>query len=165
MQDSLAFAIKMEKDGYQFYTESAQKVKDPAAQFMLNSLAGDEKRHETVLLSIQSGRPKLITSNVFSQIKNVFQQLTEAGTTFVDEDDTLRDVLQKGIQAERKSIELYREMGQQSSDQTEKKLLHRLQLEEEKHENLLAVTLEYLDQPHMVLETSEFLFYDYDSTP
>lgn len=161
--EAIEFAIKMEQDGRRFYTAAAGRVSDAAAQRMLRSLAADEARHEAILQGIRAGKPEMVTGTNFADIRTVFEELRQEKRP-IQAETTLDEALAEGIEAERRSIELYREMAGNAANETERNLLHRLQLEEEKHENLLNVTREYLAEPHLVLETSEFLFYDYDGS-
>jgi len=161
----LDFAMQMERDGFEFYSSSAGRVKDSAARRMLTSLANDEKRHEEVLAGIKVEQPKMITGRDFAGIRNVFVELVDSHRGFLNEEEDLSGTLKKGIEVERKSIGLYRELAEQTDKPAEKDIYRKLQGEEEKHERLLALMLEYIDEPAVVLENAEFLFYGHDEAP
>ena len=161
----LDFAIKMEQDGYAFYQQSAQNLHDPAARRMLLSLAQDEKRHEKIIENYRAGKIMMINAQNLADVKNVFEQLAREKRGFINENDNLADVLRMGIQAEQKSVALYRDLAQQAPSDQARQLWEKLQTEETHHEKLLSMTLEYLDNPNIVLETAEFLFYDHDMAP
>jgi len=160
--DILDYAIQMERDGYEFYLRSAQKQKDEAARRMLEILADDEKRHEEILKGMQQGKARMIASKKFAGIKNVFQKLAAAKQPFINENGCLSGVLRQGVEIEARSVELYRKNAAQTADAAEKEIWQKLQAEEEKHQKLLELTLEYVDNPQTILENAEFLFYGYD---
>ncbi len=158
----LDYAIQMERNGYEFYLQSAKKQNDPAARRMLEILADDEKRHEEILYGIQVGRPQMIESQKFAGIKNIFQKLAKTKKPFINEKDCLSEVLRKGVDLEARSVELYRKNAAQAPGAPEKEIWQKLQLEEEKHQKLLELTLEFVDDPEVILENAEFLFYGHD---
>jgi len=155
----------MEQDGYAFYYQSAQNLHDPAARRMLFSLAKDEMRHEEILNTYRAGKTMTVEASNLPDIKNVFEQLVREERSFISENDDLTAILCKGIEAEQRSVALYRDMAQQAPSRQARQLWEKLQTEETRHEKLLALTLEYLNHPHIVLETAEFLFYDHDAAP
>ena len=163
--DILDFAIQMERDGFEFFSSSARTLKDAAAAKMIESLANDEKRHEAILLGIKASQAHMITGKDFAGIKNVFVELAESGRGFFNEDEDLSAVLKKGIETERKAVEMYRKLAEQADKPAEKGIYQKLQLEEEKHEKLLTLTLEYVDKPENVLEDAEFLFHGHEDAP
>jgi len=60
---------------------------------------------------------------------------------------------------------MYAAFAARTADQKQRDVLLLLQSEELKHEKLVQMTLEYIDQPATVLETGEFLWYGHDQTP
>jgi rubrerythrin len=163
--EALDVAIKMEQDGQRFYREAVRTVRDEAAQRMLNSLADDEQRHETIVRSMKGDRPVIVDSDAFAGIKNVFQKLVEEGRAFFNEDDNLSEVLTKATLMEQKSVRMYGDLARAARLGAEKEIWQRLQREEQRHEQLLSVTLEYIDEPATVLENVEFSFYGRDKAP
>ncbi len=159
------FAIRMEKDGLEFFTQAAESVSDQAARNMLLSLANDEKRHIQIIIDLKEGRLSQVKGQVLAGVKNVFQQLADDNISFIDKDASLTRVLEGGLSLERKSIGLYHQLAQETSDPQQKKVWQTLEGEEKKHEKLLSLTLEYLDKPNIVLENAEFLFYDHNDAP
>lgn len=157
-------AIKMEQDGYRFYSEEAGKLKDQAAARMLRSLAEDEKRHEEIIRGLKAGRTYYVASATFAGIRNIFEDLRDRRQSFFNENDSLAQVLAKGAEMETRSVSLYRAQAQQARTEAEKNVWRALQAEEEKHEKLLKMTLEFIEEPALILENSEFLFYGNDKT-
>ena len=163
--ETIEFAIKMEQDGQKFYTQAAETVTDAAAQRMLRSLAQDEKRHQQIIESYQTGQIKMINDGAFAGIRTVFEELIDDDRGFINENESLSEVLAQGIEMELQSVELYRNLADQSPDPDARTLWHALRAEEKKHLRLLELTQEYIDKPKIVLETAEFLFYGHDTSP
>ena len=154
------YAIQMERDGGQYYTQAAQSLKDQAAQNMLLSLARDEQRHEEVIKNLQSGNPAMIEGRDFAEIKNVFKLLADTKASFFQESDALAQVLQKAIQIEKKSVQLYQFLADQAGPPAQQEIWQKLAAEEQNHVDVLRVTLENIDTPCNILENAEFLFYN-----
>ena len=160
--DMFDFAIQMERDGYEWYSRSAQSVQDVAARKMLESLADDEKRHEQIVTQLKANRTEPLPGQPLAGVRNVFQGLVDVGRGFFNENDELAAVLKKGIEIENKSVLLYRDLAGQAPDPNHQRVCQSLMAEEKRHEKILSLALEYIDKPEMVLENAEFLFYGYD---
>ena len=160
--DMFDFAIQMERDGYEWYSRSARSVQDVAARRMLESLADDEKRHEQIVTQLKADRLDVLEGQPLAGVRNVFQGLVDVGRGFDDENDELSSVLKKGIEIENKSVVLYRDLAGRATDRNRQRVWQSLMAEEQRHEQLLTLALEYIDKPEMVLENAEFLFYGYD---
>ena len=102
----LRTAVQIEKDGIDFYAESAAKITDENGKATLESLAREEYRHkkffEGILETQGAGRQNLLralnTPRIFPKAKK-----------FSGSDDTSVDfeILQLALEAEKKSIDLY----------------------------------------------------------
>ena len=159
------FAIQMERDGCAWYRRGAKTVKDSGARRMLESLADDETRHEEMVTRLKTDRGDLPEGQPLAGVRNVFQELVDVGRSFFDENDELRSVLKKSIDIEEQSVRLYGELAEKAPDPAHKHIWESLRAEERQHEQLLTLALEYMDQPELVLENAEFLFYGYDEAP
>ncbi len=159
------YAIQLEQDGYEFYTQSAQKVTDPAAKRMLIELAEDEKVHEDIILDMKNNEVVEIADKISGKVKNVFEKLVENKKTLTNGDGTLAEVLSKGAKLEGEAADLYQGFADKAETENEKETWLKLRDIELKHEKLLSMALEYIEEPHVVLEDAEFLFYDHDEAP
>ncbi len=163
--DIYDYAIQMERRGYDFYIKSAATLKDKAARRMLSELAEDEKGHERLLQDAKRGEKVSVETNLTQGVKDVFQELAAGNKTFIGDEDNLSNILRKGVEMEDRSVELYHGFLEKADSPDEKRLWKDLQTIEEKHLELLSLTLEYIDQPNIVLENAEFLFYDHEEAP
>lgn len=155
--DNFEYAIKMERDGYNFYMASAEETSDPAAQRMLRELANDEKDHEEYLNEMKAGNFVTVRTTISDGVRNVFEQLSAQKGTINGGVD-LRTILETGAEAERKSVDLYQDFANKTDNPDEKKFWSHLVTIEQKHEKLLNMTIEFMDQPANILEDAEFLF-------
>jgi rubrerythrin len=157
----LDFALQMEQQGFEYYKTAADKVKDCAARDMLLSLADDEKKHAQVITQIKQGEHGEKKGPPLVGVRNVFQQLVEEGRDFGAEDHLIR-VCNEALDVEKKSVDMYQQLADQSDDPEHQKLWLILKSEEEKHVKLLRLTADFAHQPGMVMEDAEFLFYGDD---
>ena len=163
--DMLEFAIKMEQDGYAYYIEQSQKLADEAAQRMMISLAEDEKRHEQTIRNMQQGRRQLAQGQVMPGMKNIFEELKERNRPFLNENDSLTKVLQRALEMEKKSIEIYAKLGGEAPSSEAADVWKALEAEEHKHAKILSLALEYIENPAIVLEDAEMQFYGHEEAP
>jgi rubrerythrin len=163
--EQLDFALQMERDGLKFFTEAAQAVQDSAAKKMLQSLAKDEERHEQILLDLKEGKMGQVQGETLEGVQTIFQDLVDAGNTLFKEEDSLSEVLKKGAELERRAIGVYRQLSESTDNPEVQKVWETLKREEKRHEKLLRLTLEYVDQPEVVLENAEFLFHGHEEAP
>jgi len=159
--DQMKFALQMERQGFDYYSKAAQKAANPAAQRMLLSLADDEKKHEKIILELMDGKIANIDTPPLKGVKNVFQQLVDQNKSFAAEDDLIK-VCKEAAQVEKKSAELYQQLADQTDNPQQKDIWLTIKKEEEKHLRLLTLTFDYVDEPNMVLENAEFLFYGHE---
>ena len=157
----MKFALQMERQGCDYYTKAAQNAANPAARQMLLSLADDEKKHEQIITELMDGKIAKIEALPLKGVKNVFQQLVDQNQTFAAEDDLIK-VCKEAAQVEKKSAEMYQQLADQSDNPQQKEIWLTIKKEEEKHLRLLTLTFDYADEPNMVLEDAEFLFYGHE---
>ncbi|MBN2377215.1 MAG: ferritin family protein [Sedimentisphaerales bacterium] len=156
--EMLDFALKIEQDGMEFFSDAADNAHNPAAKKMLLSLADDEKRHLQVIQDLKNGKTDLIKDQSLAGVKNVFESLSQSDTTLFQDDDNLKAVLEKARNLETESVKLYTKLAHDATDPALKEIWLVLCKEEQKHEKLLNLTLEFVGQPAIVLENAEFLF-------
>ncbi len=161
----LDFAIKNEQDARSFYLDSAKTVQDQAAARMLSLLAEDEKRHELMLTNMKASKVAYVPGDAFAQIRNIYAELRDAPRPLMNKNDHLADILKKAVTIEHEGAKLYAKMAGQTDDPAIASVLERLEKEELKHEKLVQLTLEYVDEPATVLENAEFLWYGHDDMP
>ena len=115
----------------------------------------------SVITELMDGKIAKIEALPLKGVKNVFQQLVDQNQTFAAEDDLIK-VCKEAAQVEKKSAEMYQQLADQSDNPQQKEIWLTIKKEEEKHLRLLTLTFDYADEPNMVLEDAEFLFYGHE---
>lgn len=158
----LLLAIDIEKNGYSFYTEAAKQTEDPRGCAMFTRLAQDETRHLEWLTKHKESLERSGQWEKTEQLKaipslahRVFPQFSGKPTTKKDKTREL-EALRRGIQAEKDSIALYREMTEKIEDPSAKATFNRLAKEEENHFYLLQAEHDYLSRSGFFFDMPEF---------
>jgi len=142
----LDYAIQLERDGQNYYSDAANSTSNPLGQKMFQSLAADERRHEEILrqvaremaIDLPEDTPKQRIVTLFDELGPEMRQ--ELGA---DPGDT--DVVRKAIDMEKRSVELYADQRDQADAEADRALYARLVLEEQQHMDILQNTLTYLE--------------------
>ena len=150
-KDALLRAIEMEKEGKQFYIESAQKVGSALAKKIFEELAAAEDKHIEVIRKIyddlQADRPlrRWVTEiGPSGKIEKVFKEgLVKKAKASKDD----LKALEFGLEMENKSIEYYESLAADTGDRFEKRFYLALSYEERGHALTLLDSIEYLTDP------------------
>jgi len=146
-------AIKMEKDGIDFYKKSADKVSHPFGKEMFLSFMKDEERHLNTLKEILtdldfSDFEKYFDKTPQEEIKTVFNQIKDEMKKEVTAGPDELEILEIGMKMEDKSVGFYQNWLEETSikkaNKKAKKLLERLVLEEKEHYKILENTYSFL---------------------
>jgi len=151
-------AIKLEKDGEEFYREQAGKAENPLAAKTFGWLADEELKHrqvfETAYATVQDtdvcptpealGHSHTLASEA---VKEIFEAARGDLEGEVTSDPQIGQVYVIAMRMERETIDLYRQRAEEAEDENERKLYEFLLAEERDHLNLLATTEEYLNDP------------------
>ena len=153
------FAIKLEKDGEEYYRELGVKSKHEGLQYIFNLLADEEVSHYQILEAMKAANPDATLSEkeqeLLSSAKNVFVEMKEkiADTDF---DLPQADYYRKALDTEEKSIEYYLEMSEKAEDENHKAIFKKLAAEEKKHKFLMEYLVDFISRPITWLEDAEF---------
>lgn len=154
--DNLDFAIKMEVDGEIFYSEQAEKHMDTNLHKIFLSLAKDERKHADILRRKKDKLTfNLVDTDILDQYKNVFAGADDFHSE-IKSDLSQLDVYILASEKEKKSIELYKKMLSQATDEEQKKLFQFLIKEEEAHFELLDDMASHVIKPQEWVEDAEF---------
>jgi rubrerythrin len=150
---ALRQAMRLEQDGYRFYTEAAERTADPRGKEMFLSLADDEKLHLRIVrdqyeaLSTSKGwgsfaealelKPVDVDKPLFPPERGAFEKAIDpkAGNT---------DALLFALQIENQSYELYRKAAGETADPAGKDMYQRLASYERTHFDILMLNYEHL---------------------
>ncbi|MFQ5812180.1 MAG: ferritin family protein [Anaerolineae bacterium] len=146
---ALRQAIRLEQDGYKFYTEAAERMADPRGREMFLSLADDEKLHLRIVRdqyeALSGGKgwvsfPETMEVEPVDLDKSLFTPEREAINPEASDTDALLFALQK----ENESYELYRKAAAETGDPAGKEMYQRLASYEHIHFDILMLNYEHL---------------------
>ena len=148
---ALDLAMEREKEGNEFYLESADKTADPKGRRMFQWLAREELKH---LKWVEQQRLALIRCKESPEVtgfdeplikKSDFPHLARSSGTVKPNTGEL-EALRLGIKAEKDSIILYTKAVQDTVDAEGKAMFARLVQEEQAHLDILEEEYEWLHQ-------------------
>ena len=156
MVNMLTYAIELEKDGEKYYLEQAEKNKGNSMNRAFILLAQAENKHA-----------ELLTRKLTVTDKFLFDEraLTEPANLFSDKSDYKRDaervpeqleVYVFALDMEEKSIELYKRMLAEASDEPTKDLMNFLISKEQDHYDFFDELITLLKKPRDWVENAEF---------
>jgi rubrerythrin len=150
---ALRQAIRLEQDGYDFYTEAAERTTDPRGKEMFVSLADDEKLHLRIVQdqyeALKGGKGWVSFSETmaFGFIdldKPLFPPEKEALEKAIGPEASDTDALLFALQIENESYELYRKSAAETTDPAGKAMYQLLASQERTHFDILMLNYEHL---------------------
>jgi rubrerythrin len=155
MTNIIEYAMKMEKDGEDYYRQLAQQTGNSGLKTILTMLADEEVKHYNVLEKIKSQKTQIAESGILTDAKNIFAQIKESGENF-DFDINQADLYKKARDIEKKSQDFYAEKAGEVTEESQKELFLKLVVEEKKHYVLLDNIIDFISRPEQWLENAEF---------
>ena len=153
-------AMQIERDGFKFYSEAAERAVGERGRTMFLGLAADEEKHLRLLLieyrALESGRGWINPNHALEQDLVVDPanpdlpgaEYPEASPIFTParEPSLENDIaaLEFGLETEKLSYDLYQESADQTTDATAKQAFGFLAREENQHYEILQNTRSYL---------------------
>jgi rubrerythrin len=159
LKEDTKLAIELEKKGYEFYKETAEKTKNPLASSTLSSLAEREQLHiERIYEFFQDlTGEKILKSDWLSKVevpptkgellKPILSKLKGSLDKKFETKEDINEAYQVAEGLERDSFSLYERIARETPDETAKKFYSALALEEREHFDILEDTLLYLNDP------------------
>lgn len=151
------FAMKMEKDGEDYYRDLAGKTTNEGLKYILTMLADAEVKHYDILkkMSKAETNPGYVETDVLKSAKNVFVEMKEKKDSF-ELGDSQVDFYKKAYDIEEKSYKFYLEKSDEVPTVEQKKLLLQIAEEEKKHMHLMDNLAEFVSRPETWVENAEF---------
>ncbi len=153
--DIFEYALKMEKDGEDFYREIASKISNKGLQAIITMLADEEVKHYHAIESMKLKKYKMAQTTILNDSKNIFIKMKEQNEKFESGKDQIK-LYEKAQEIEKKSQQFYNEKAQQADLVEHKKLFIELAKEEEKHYFLLENIINFVSRPKLWLENAEW---------
>ncbi len=143
-------AVKMEKDGIDFYHKAAEKISHPFGKKMFLSFAEDERRHLSVLREILADLKFSDFNRFFEEktprekIKTIFREVKSETEERIAANPDELEALKIGMDMESKSVDFYQSALEKTQDSHQEAFFKRLIEEEKEHYQLLQNTHSYL---------------------
>ena len=153
--DIFDFALKMEKDGEDFYRKIAAKTKNKGLQVILTMLADEEVKHYKAIESMKINEYEMAKTSILDEAKNIFAEMKGKEQEFETEKEQIA-LYEKALEIEKKSQDFYNEKAQQSNLEEQKDLFVNLANEEAKHSFLLENIIKFVSKPKVWLENAEW---------
>ena len=147
--DIYQFAMKMEKDGENYYRQLALESKVEGLTRIFTMLADEEVKHYEVVekLSRKESNPQLADTPILSNVKNVFSAMRDEKKELFIDTTAASNSFRKACTIEADSEKFYREKAAQATDQHEQQILSRLAREEANHLRVMETLLEFVSRP------------------
>ena len=155
--DVFDFAIQMEDNGFDYYTDLAKATTLPGLKTIFTGLAEDEQKHLEIFRALKEGRRGAIMpdSIALDTAKNVFLLLPRGEQALNGLGDTL-PAYQHAMKLEAESFRFYEEAAGKEDNPEVKALLLKIAAEEHKHFNILENVFHFVNAPNQHLDWGEF---------
>lgn len=152
-------ALDMEKEGYKFYCETAQKTNNPLAKATFEGLAKREQEHAKRIKELSqeiSGEKKLpgnwlkeveVAPDKKALLKPILQKLKSALNQKFETTEEINKAYEIAKGLEKDGYNLYDKIAREAEDEKGQKLFLALAQEEREHFSILDETLQYLNTP------------------
>jgi len=157
--EDVKLSIELEKKGYDFYTKTVAKTKNPLAISTLSGLAERELEHLEKIREFYkdiTGEQKLrgdwlkdvsVPPSKADLLKPILKSLKASLDKKFETDKDINEAYKIAEGLEQDSYTLYDKISNKSSDETAKKFYAALAQEEREHFAILDETLQYLNNP------------------
>ena len=136
----LNYAIQMEQDAVDLYTDLAEKAKDPATKKTFLGFAQEERGHKAKLQNVKAGK-KLLSAETKVQDLKIADYTNDVE---LSSSPSYQDVLLFAMKQEKQAFRLYTDLAARTDDEDLKELLLGLAQEEARHK--LRFEIEYDDE-------------------
>lgn len=158
--EAIRTAIQMEKEGYAFFHQAAEKTNNKLGKEMFERLAAEEIAHMETFRkmfdsmsdtedwrAVASELKSVTTPPLFSEAKNKMKAERDPGEV---------EALRQAMEIERKAIEFFNEAKSKANDETAKEIFEKIRQEEEYHHALLQAQYDSVTNSGYWLDVAEF---------
>jgi rubrerythrin len=153
--DIFDYAVRMEKDGENYYRQLAKKTDNKGVKTIFTMLAQEEVKHGKTVAQMRTQRPDMTETTVLAHAKNVFAQMRNSGENF-DFGAKQVELYEKAQDIEKKSQDFYLQKANEVEQQYQREIFLKLAEEEKKHYFLLENIVQFVSRPQTWLENAEF---------
>ena len=151
------YAMKMEKDGENYYRELANKTSNVGLRNILKMLADDEVKHYNIIQQMMKTdtTAELAETNILENAKNIFIKIKGKKIVF-DFDLPQINFYRQAQKIEEKSYKFYLEMSDKVEFELQRTIFLKLAEQEKKHMFLMENLVEFVSRPETWVENAEF---------
>ena len=159
IEEVLQKSIQLEEEGFKYYSESAQKVKNSVGRRMLERLANDEKNHierfkqlyeavtnnsvdQVKIIEREPTTFEMIFNRLKEQLEGAIEELGEQGV-----DD--QEIIEMAMDLENTTRFFYKEAAEKAENDKIRKFYELLAKEEDGHYAVLQKALNFLEDPSL----------------
>lgn len=154
--DIYEFAMKMEKDGENYYRELAKKTENTGFKNIFTMLADTEVTHQNIFKKMKENEQgKVVHTKILSRVNNIFIQMREKHTE-IPVAITQSELYKKAQEVEKKSRDFYIEKAGEVKEPHQKETFLKIAEEEKKHALILAEIIDFVSRPESWLENPEW---------
>jgi rubrerythrin len=153
--DIFEYAMKMEKDGEDYYRQLAQRTNNKGLKTILTMLADEEVKHYNTIEKMKTEKPRMVETKILTDAKNVFIQIKDSEEEF-GFDINQTELYKKAQDIEKKSQDFYMEKANEVEQEYQKEIFLKLAEEEKKHYFLLENIIQFISRPETWLENAEW---------
>ena len=158
----LAFAKKIEKEGYEHYKDLSKDTKSKRLAGIFKFLASEEQKHYNLFDAYQGTQDGSVSDenddnekDILSKAKAVFKSLSKE-IKVIDPDDESDAAYQKAISLEKNSISFYKYALKETEDSSQKRMIEIILDEEMKHLMILKSIVDFVKRPKEWIENAEW---------
>lgn len=150
------YAMQMEKDGEDYYRDSARKISNAGIRQILGMLADAEVKHYDILQKMKKNENVQIPdTQILSDVKNIFVKMKE-DDDIIGINTSQIELYKKAQEIEEKSRKFYLEKAGEVNNPFQKEVFLKIVDEEKKHYYILENILEFVSRPQNWLENAEW---------
>jgi len=154
--DIYDFAMKMEKDGENYYRELAKMTVNTGLRNIFTMLANAEVVHHNIFKKMKENeKVEAAGTKILPEVKNIFEKIREEGKD-PDIHITQTDLYKKAQEIEKESMNFYLKHAAEVNDPYQKEIFTRIAGEEKKHYFILEEIVNFVSRPGTWLENPEW---------
>ena len=152
--NSIELAINLEMEGKRFYLQQAENTNDSGLKSIFHTLAEEESIHARILKNKAETLPYELV-DTYAEIKNLFVEIGAYKNLIKVTPDAI-DAYHAALENEKKSIELYTEMLQETSNEKDREIIEFIIEQERDHYKVMEQLVEMVSRPKEWVESAEF---------
>ncbi len=144
LRDVIDLAVKLERDGAQFYDRLAHLSQNKKAKEILKNFAEDERDHEEAFKKLKSSESELIiNSTLDDDVTTLINEISQEDILPSISEGKIKTMhplsaIKIGIKTEKNTLKLYKHVLKKLKSEQSKKTVAALIEEEERHHNELT---------------------------